>query len=263
MAAARFENAVALLLHDASVTTLDLGNSQLRDEGAQRLAVALERNASLTTLHLRINRVGDKGVEMLAAALEHHASLMTLDLFYNEIGDHGAESLAKVLEVSTSLTILHLGGNRIGDLGAEHLAAALEHNTSLTTLHLGSNRIGDKGAERLAAALEHNTSVTTLDLDGNDPLMTLDLAAALERNKRGFLILTLSCESRERMRSAISCTNIAGSQVALVEVDPEDTIASLLRAISVQLEHYGHLRLVSRDGTLLDDPQAQICDCDL
>merc|ERR1712129_416196 len=130
-----------------------------------------------------------------------------------------------------------------------------EHNSTLTSLRLRSNRIGAQGAERLAAALERNITLTSLGLEGNSvgDNCAERIAVALEKNKLGCSVLTIRCSWQGSDCCRISCTNLGGSQVGAIDVEPQATIAAVKSALSAQSEHKGHLRLVLPDGTLLSD----------
>ena len=52
---------------------------------------ALEHNTTLTNLNLACNRIGAQGAERVAAALEHNTTLTFLNLTSNFIGAQGAE----------------------------------------------------------------------------------------------------------------------------------------------------------------------------
>jgi len=129
------------------LTSLDLGDNAIGDEGARALAAL----TGLTSLNLAYNRIGDEGARALAAL----TGLTSLHLAGNAIGAAGARALAAL----TGLTSLHLAGNAIGAAGARALAAL----TGLTSLNLAGNAIGDEGARALAAL----TGLTSLDLAGN------------------------------------------------------------------------------------------------
>merc|ERR1712129_466891 len=87
-----------------------------------------EKNSTLTTLQLGYNSIGDQGAERLAAALEKNGTLMTLQLDDNSIGDQGAERLAAALEKNSTLTTLELWFHFIQTQVEERFAAALERN---------------------------------------------------------------------------------------------------------------------------------------
>ena len=152
-----------------SLSSLDLSNGPIGDEGANSLAHALRVNTSLSSLKMSfIKSIGAEGADSLAQALEVNTSLSSLSLRHISIGDKGANSLAQALRVNTSLSSLDLNSNSIRDEGANSLAQALSVNTSLSSLDLGCNCIYDKGANSLAQALSVNTSLSSLDLGYND-----------------------------------------------------------------------------------------------
>ena len=161
---AAFSQALAA---NTSLTTLDLSQNSIGDEGATSLSQALALNTSLTTLTLSQNSIGAEGATTLSEALAVKTSLTTLHLSWNSIGAEGATSLFQALAVNTSLTTLTLSHNSIGAEGATSFSQALALNTSLTTLHLCRNSIGDEGATSLSQALKVNTSLTTLKLSHN------------------------------------------------------------------------------------------------
>ena len=78
--------AIANSLHMASLTSLDLRDTNIGAEGARAIANS-PHMASLTSLQLWSNRIGDEGATAIANS-PHMASLTRLDLSVNEIRDH-------------------------------------------------------------------------------------------------------------------------------------------------------------------------------
>jgi len=72
--------------------------------------------------------------------------------------------------------------------------------------------------------------------------------------------LTIRCSWQSSGCCRISYTNLGGSQVGVIDVEPQATIAAVNGAISAQSEHKGHLSLVLPDGTLLNDLGMRIAD---
>jgi Ran GTPase-activating protein (RanGAP) involved in mRNA processing and transport len=180
----RFKNiAAALLLRNATVTTLKLQFCSIRDYGIQALASALGK---MTRLDLSQNHIKYEGCKALAAALETSTTLTEIVLACNYICPDGAKVLALALAKNKTLTTLDLSSNCVGDEGGVALADALAKSDTLTTMALWYNGIGDAGATAFASALLKNKTITTLDIGSPDigvsGAMALADAAARSRS---------------------------------------------------------------------------------
>ena len=148
---------------NCQLSWLALGNNNISDEGAEKLAEFL--TAGWTSID------EDEGEEGVACPLT------SLGLGGNNIADKGAKELAQALDVNNSrflfvhlsiylsileLTSLGLSYNKIGDSGAKCLANMLQNNTTLEKLSLSGNNIGNEGGETLIASLSQNNSLSTL-----------------------------------------------------------------------------------------------------
>ena len=80
--------------HNQTLTSLDLHNNHVRDDGAKALAAALCTNSTLRSLYLGGNGIGEPGAVELAEAIRLNTTLATLDLSYNLLGARGANQLA-------------------------------------------------------------------------------------------------------------------------------------------------------------------------
>lgn len=139
------------------LTELDLGFTNITDEGAKYISVALKNdNCKLTKLHLDGNRIGSTGAEHLNDALKNENCKLTLLKLGEDITDRGVEFLTfSLTDCNCKLTELHVSGDQIGDKGASYLSSALEdENCKLTKLYLHGNKIKDTGARQLAKALK-------------------------------------------------------------------------------------------------------------
>jgi Ran GTPase-activating protein (RanGAP) involved in mRNA processing and transport len=107
--------------------TLDLGTNSVGSGGAGAFAIFLEKNSesSLTTLNLQNNNLGNEGVLKLAKSLENLnqnsknssiSSLTTLNLRHNNIGKAAVvQGLAKCLKKNFSLKTLILSWDDMDD----------------------------------------------------------------------------------------------------------------------------------------------------
>ncbi|XP_028455558.1 MHC class II transactivator isoform X1 [Perca flavescens] len=128
---------------------LDLENSKIGDEGAEKLTDALVSLGSLEILNLSQNCIGDKGVTKLATTLRALPKLHCLSLYSNVISDEGAESLADVLPHMASLTNLDVKYNKLTDVGAQSLGASLKNCKKMKTLRMWNQCIPYGVFERL------------------------------------------------------------------------------------------------------------------
>jgi hypothetical protein len=121
------------------LTTLQLGQNPLGDEGITALAQGIERNASLQMLCLRHTDMGDAGASSLARALEHHHRLVQLILTRNRIGLEGA--LALMTASRHTKRRLDFQRNRI-DAGLDLVDELREHNDGVEFLDVHFNQVG-------------------------------------------------------------------------------------------------------------------------
>lgn len=167
----------AALPRAAALTTLLLGQNDVRATGAQALALVLGAS-SLTALHLGNCRLGVEGVCQLAHALVSSPRLLSLDISGSEVGVVGARALACALPAS-ALTALHANNCALSGDGLAVLADALAHSR-LAALHvrqsMGFDRTG-AGLAPLVAVLAHARQLRTLDVSTN--AMNAETACAL------------------------------------------------------------------------------------
>ncbi|KAI8595623.1 hypothetical protein EDD21DRAFT_420478, partial [Dissophora ornata] len=90
------------------------------------LVKSLKTNNPLTTLNLENNSIGNEGALALSEALKINTTLTTLDLGGNSIGRKGALALSEALKINTTLATLNLEFNSIGYEGALALSEALK-----------------------------------------------------------------------------------------------------------------------------------------
>ena len=158
--------ATALQTNTTTMTTLNISNCSISDEGAESLARALAVNRSIQELDIRSNEIGDNGIAHIATALQTNTTTMTtLNISNCSISDVGAESLASFVNIS--LQYLNICNNEIGDNGIANIATALQTNTTMRTLNISNCSISDEGAESLARALAVNRSLQELDISSN------------------------------------------------------------------------------------------------
>lgn len=165
--------ALAAVLGATSIRSLKMDMNGVTAIGAQALADAL-RSSSVTELSLGYNKLRAEGVRILAPALGA-SSLRTLALHHNDIGVDGISALAEGLK-SSRVTSLGLRDFTLGEEGVKVLASALPE-TGLQSLSLGLSRIA-LGEVRALAAVLRDSSVSCLVLVGFDVGYNIDEQSA-------------------------------------------------------------------------------------
>ncbi|KAG6584648.1 nucleotide-binding oligomerization domain-containing protein 2 [Phytophthora cinnamomi] len=136
-----------LLRTSGALVKLRLNNCQVTDAGAILLASGIRVTKTLQLLDLSNeesvygdeesmeNEVGKNGAQAIALVLERNQTVTRIDLSGNPIGVAGAHAFAEMLRKNTSLQSLQLDRTRIQD-GAERLIDAFERSKSLKLLSM-------------------------------------------------------------------------------------------------------------------------------
>lgn len=140
-----------VLQGNTTLKELDLSANKLGPESVNAL-VHILNTTQITSINLADNTIGDEGVLVLAEALRGNTTLKHLDLSANNLGPAGAGAIAQMLN-TTKLENIALEGNEIGSEGLHYLAEALKTNTRVQHIFVGS-----QGEElpQLEAELEMN-----------------------------------------------------------------------------------------------------------
>ncbi len=154
--------------NDPSCVDITFTDFQLRDNGAVRIASALQCNTHLQSVNLSKQVIGDAGFIALCKALFRHP-LRVLDLGHNELTDKVSAEVVSLLEQNHLLQQLNLSHNRFS---ISHLSAillvALKH-PSLTTIELTCQRCEKLYFNtELSKALAENVSLQRLNLENID-----------------------------------------------------------------------------------------------
>ena len=184
-------------LHANQIESLKVGNNNLGDKGAMKLAKALRASSSLRHLELECNNITEEGAAcIIAVILSRNANLTGLKLNGNSLQSAGVITIAQGLENICTLRKLWLGCNNATKITANKIEVVLSHNTNLIELDLTenslmsegiiqiarglryvstlqklwlrNNKATEKAAGDIAAVLSHSTNLTELDLAGNN-----------------------------------------------------------------------------------------------
>ena len=152
--------------------TLDLSYTDISDEGAIILGMAVLQNTTLNKLFLnRLRSFSSLAWTSLISGLGGSSSLEEVDLsLENCIGSEGIVSLANSLVTNTSLEVFNLKDVCLTAMGVAALAYALGKNSTLTRLDISNNiTVSNVGWQNFFNLLRNNNStLEILHIDNNN-----------------------------------------------------------------------------------------------
>lgn len=160
-----FIEALASVLPQTQIKSLDLSDNDIEDKGAKTLANVLCQT-QIENLNLSSTKIRAAGIKALANALSQ-TKIITLKLYDNCIGDDGAMALASILP-GKQVADLDMSNNNIGAEGLKALAAILPR-TAIKKLNLSYNKIEAEEIKELANILSQ-TQIESLDLSYNNKI---------------------------------------------------------------------------------------------
>jgi hypothetical protein len=145
------------------------------------LAEALEYNTSITSIELTENCIGDEGLIALSEALRINKTIQSINLMSNKIGNQGAIALSEALKYNQTLLTMLLGSNEIGVKGVLSLASCLEHNNSILHLYcLGTKFHEELGMRGILIADYYIDSILRINQENYMPKRALELQNIFE-----------------------------------------------------------------------------------
>jgi Ran GTPase-activating protein (RanGAP) involved in mRNA processing and transport len=171
----------SMLLHNQTVTLLDLTDNNLDSDAGIAIAEGLKKNETLRYLILARNNMGTEAGQAMASVIKRNRTLVRIDLSFNRMGPviwwrnrfakveipGAGEAIGDALRVNKHLTELDLSHNECGPTAGDSFAEALRYNHTLTRLDLGANVLTAPGAKNLAFVLGLKNGLVTLNLAQN------------------------------------------------------------------------------------------------
>ena len=152
-------------------------------EGINAIADALRVHGGLTSVNLSDNMLGEEGTKAICEAFEQNTMLKELNIsggLYGASsigGPAGAKHVAKMLGVNGGgLTKLSISANHVGDEGVGAICEAIQSNkeNKLVSLDMSYNSIGQEGVKSVATMVAITDGLTSVDLFGNHDLTRSD-----------------------------------------------------------------------------------------
>lgn len=156
--------AVAELLAEMPLTSVNLQSTYLYNEGVAELSSGIAANPALQELDISQNFLNAGAVTALAHSIKRHPGLQSLDISQNPLGEEGARQFGEILAANKNLTHLNLNATWAGYAAIKEICEGLKTNQSLTDLDISDNPYGDDGAKYLAEMLKENHTLRQLDV---------------------------------------------------------------------------------------------------
>ena len=154
----------ALSCHDTSIVRLFLFDNPIGNNGALRLAKALEENKTVSRLILSNNGIFEKGMQALTNAFKKHPFTM-LGISKNRLDRTCMDNLAEVIRTQTTLEELSLIKNDLFPEAVRGFMDALPSNRGLRSLELEKNLCCNSYVmSQFAQVLKVNSTLTNLSL---------------------------------------------------------------------------------------------------
>ncbi|KAH3765911.1 myosin-I binding protein [Pelomyxa schiedti] len=154
--------------------TLSLSKCQINMEAVQVLTAPDSKLMSITSLNLNDNDLSDDGIVRLCEAISTHPSLTTLSISRNfsrrtRLRSKMIVSLVQLIESDCPLISLEIEGNARNALKTEVLPLlfSMMTNKSITHLNISGHGIGDDCAATFFRVLQTNNVLRSLQWDDN------------------------------------------------------------------------------------------------
>ena len=151
--------------HSPSRWRFAMLDNNIHEEGAARIAEALQSSNIIYGLRLHSNPIGGKGLQSILEALITNSSLVELDLSSCSlvITEVNGPVFTEMLYRNNTLEDIDLSRNRgISETGIFFIAEGLKKNNSLKCIRISD--ITAQGGKALAGAIATNTSLASLDI---------------------------------------------------------------------------------------------------
>ena len=162
------------IVSNTTLTSLDVGQNAIHDEGLRQIALGIAENKSLTKLDLSSNGFEcidevPQGLKTLCETLLVHSTLKHLDLSHNSLGEIGGAALFETLQYNMGLNSLNLVQMNFEAHMVTRLVGIVIDHESLHEVDLRENSIcvctSKFAEERLAVATD---KIKTIQLGAVD-----------------------------------------------------------------------------------------------
>lgn len=157
--AAMFAEAIVNNKEAFSIESLQLSFNRLTCVGVESLMNSIWGSKTLKAIRLDNNQIRDRGAQLVAVVLTS-TNLEVLDIGFNQITSVGMKALMKLVAENKSLKSLSISGNRLDTVGSKAVAFALAYNQSLRSMFIDKCSMGYTAQRQIAAGIVSNSGTS-------------------------------------------------------------------------------------------------------
>ena len=169
-----FWNVFKVLHHTSVLFSLNISNSKVINDIADKLPAVLLHNTLLQEIDLSYNNLSTSNIVKIFKGLKNMSNLVTINISHNMITDEAAENIATVLSHNNKLQLLDLSCNCLRSKGFVKIFECLKSINYLRKLNVSCNEVNVTAANGIASVLSHNPKLEELNL-GNNCMQTTDI----------------------------------------------------------------------------------------
>ena len=114
-----------------------------------------------------MNKITDEGAKRLAEAIQINTTLQELNISMNKITDEGAKRLAEAIQINTTLQKLNISKNWISKEGVMRIVEACTINRTLHKLVCTHNNLSKSGLAAINGYIRKENAVQIFDASWN------------------------------------------------------------------------------------------------
>lgn len=200
-------------VNDEHFLSIQLKNAEIDAEGARQIAEFIQAIGGVTTINLSNNSIGDEGVLALAKAMEAHPfKTMHLNLSSNQISPNGIEALIPLCKNPVTLSLC---SNNLKNEGALKLIEGVlskdnpinSNSKGLLSINLGNNEINDELIDKIIEAICKAKNITPADLKKKTSRMPS--SSPKKPTKNHPVVFKFNNIAKRKNGNSFECTSLA------------------------------------------------------
>ena len=128
---------------------------KITNDGAIRIAEAIQVNTTLQKLNISNNSICDDGAARISNCLKYNVSLKELNISQNNITNRGIRVITKTIQMNSTLQNINISKNRISTEGLLYFMEAVKNNCTLRVVNITHNNVTRSGFTNIQQCIEN------------------------------------------------------------------------------------------------------------